>query len=356
MPKVSAEESDLDFATRPRASRIGPGSRVKPPSRIQIELDARVAKAGSSHALGHILAHPTGAATALFRTASNSLEGAPVPPALASNRRKARAKGGGGRDFIRDQVVALTRVAGAATTAERVKESLPFSPRRESLGRMKLVDGLMVLGVLAGGRLWDSEGGTHWKAVLGLHGIDDERIGQAMEKVHRADFLPESQRPFELEDRPLPIGFSQTTSQPSLIALMIRELGLTPHSHVLEVGTGSGYQTALLAELCEEVSSIEIVEPLAKRAAERLASLGYRNVKVRAGDGYLGWPERAPFDAIIVSAGAAKLPSPLVEQLRPGGRLVIPLEGDGEMQLTVVQKAIDGKLSTRRVVACASCP
>src|SRR5205085_568667 len=180
--------------------------------------------------------------------------------------------------------------------------------------------------------------GVSWRPVLEQQGVTDARVLAAFEKVRRADFLPEEQKPHEMEDHPLSIGYAQTTSQPSLIALMIQAMGLKPGCRVLEVGTGSGFQTALLAELCSEVESIEIVEPLATRASKRLLELGYKNAFVKAGDGYLGWPEKAPFDGIVVGAGAPKIPPPLVDQLKPGAKLVIPV-GEGEaMSLLLVTK------------------
>src|SRR5215469_860570 len=195
-----------------------------------------------------------------------------------------------------------------------------------------------------------------WKALLYRHGVTDERVVQAMDKVRRADFLPSSVRDLEYEDRPLPIGYDQTTSQPSLIAMMIAALDLRPGCRVLEVGTGSGYQTALLAELCSAVSSIEIVAPLAERAAVRLRELGYRNVKVKAGDGYLGWPEHAPFDGIVVSASAPKVPQPLVAQLKPGGRMIIPI-GDAEFgQLLLVIKQADGGYTSEKTLPVTFVP
>lgn len=181
-----------------------------------------------------------------------------------------------------------------------------------------------------------------WGPVLQRYGIKDERLVRAMDKVHRSDFLPPSQRAFANEDRPLPIGYDQTTSQPSLIAMMISALQLKPGCRVLEVGTGSGYQTALLGELCAKVASIEIVAPLAHLAAGRLRELGYSNVEVKAGDGYLGWPDLAPFDGIVVSASAPKVPPPLVAQLKPGGRLIIPVGKGVDGQLLLVTKQVDG--------------
>src|SRR5215831_8286376 len=195
-----------------------------------------------------------------------------------------------------------------------------------------------------------------WKALLHRHGVTDERVVQAMDKVRRADFLPSPVRDLEYEDRPLPIGYDQTTSQPSLIAMMIAALELKPGCRVLEVGTGSGYQTALLAELCSSVSSIEIVAPLAERAAAKLRELGYRNVNVKAGDGYLGWPEQAPFDGIVVSASAPKVPAPLVAQLKPGGRMIIPIGEEHFGQLLLVIKQADGGYTSERTLPVSFVP
>jgi protein-L-isoaspartate(D-aspartate) O-methyltransferase len=185
-----------------------------------------------------------------------------------------------------------------------------------------------------------------WRPALERAGVDDWRIHKAMEKVRRYHYLPPDQRGREFQDRPLPIGHGQNTSQPTLIAAMIEQLALRPGCRVLEVGTGCGYQTALLAELCETVASVDILEPLARQAEATLRAQGYTNVKIRAGDGYLGWPELAPFDGIVVSAGAAKVPAPLVEQLAPGGRLVIPVGEADEMRILVLHKNPDGSVDT----------
>ncbi len=163
-------------------------------------------------------------------------------------------------------------------------------------------------------------------------GVRDETVLAAMLKVPRHLFVPEAYRPLAYADSPLPIGQGQTISQPYIVAYMTEALGLSPEDRVLEVGTGSGYQAAVLAEIVREVYSIEIIPELGKRAAERLESLGYRNVNVRIGDGYLGWPERAPFDAIIVTAAADKIPEPLVAQLKDGGKLCIPVGPTGSVQ------------------------
>jgi len=176
-----------------------------------------------------------------------------------------------------------------------------------------------------------------WTQRLREHGITDPRIFAAFDAVKRADFLPDEVKARELEDNPLPIGEDQTTSQPSLIALMIQQLQLPKDCKVLEVGTGSGYQTALLAHICRDVYSIEIVAPLGERAKKRLAELGIKNAHVKIGDGYAGWPEAAPFDGITVGAGAAKVPEPLVKQLKKHGRLVIPAGDQSDLTLQIVR-------------------
>jgi protein-L-isoaspartate(D-aspartate) O-methyltransferase len=153
------------------------------------------------------------------------------------------------------------------------------------------------------------------------------------------------------ENRPLPIGHDQTISQPYIVALMTDLLRLDKDDTVLEVGTGSGYQAAVLAELARSVCTIEIVEPLGIEARERLARLGYRNVEVRIGDGYKGWPEKAPFDAIMVTAGAPHVPPPLVEQLKPGGRMVIPVGPASMIQsLMLIEKKRDGTTVSRDII------
>ncbi len=156
-------------------------------------------------------------------------------------------------------------------------------------------------------------------------GVRDPRVIDALRQVPRHLFVPPAARRYAYFDTPLAIGYGQTISQPYIVAFMSEALSLHPQDRVLEIGTGSGYQAAVLALLAKEVYSIEIIEPLGKSAAQRLASLGYRNVRVRIGDGYQGWPEAAPFDAIIVTAAPGHIPQPLLRQLAPGGRLVIPV-------------------------------
>jgi len=156
-------------------------------------------------------------------------------------------------------------------------------------------------------------------------GVRDARVLAAMRKVPRHFFVPQDALPAAYLDQPLPIGHGQTISQPYIVAFMSEALELKPQDRVLEIGTGSGYQAAVLAELAREVYSIEIVEPLGKEAAARLKDLGYERVNLRIGDGYRGWPEAAPFDAIIVTAAPDHVPPALVEQLRKGGRMVLPV-------------------------------
>ncbi len=178
-----------------------------------------------------------------------------------------------------------------------------------------------------------------------------DAVMAAMAKVPRHRFVPFLQEAFAYENRPLPIGEGQTISQPYIVALMTDLLDPRPGDRVLEVGTGSGYQAAVLAELVAKVHTIEIVEPLGKRATQLLGELGYRNVEVRIGDGYGGWPAAAPFDSIIVTAAPAAIPQPLVDQLKPGGRMVIPVGGSSEVQqLLVVEKQSDGRTTTKRTL------
>ena len=155
-------------------------------------------------------------------------------------------------------------------------------------------------------------------------GIHDERVLAVMSKVPREEFVPQDVRAESYTDGPLPIGHGQTISQPYIVAFMTEQLRLAPGDRVLEIGTGSGYQAAILAELVAEVNSIEIIEPLAKTAEVTLQRLGYKNVNVKGGDGYKGWPDHAPFDAIIVTCAPDRVPQSLTEQLRDGGRMIIP--------------------------------
>jgi protein-L-isoaspartate(D-aspartate) O-methyltransferase len=180
-------------------------------------------------------------------------------------------------------------------------------------------------------------------------GIRDERVLAAMGKVPRHEFVPEASRHDAYGDFPLPIGYGQTISQPYIVAFMTEQLVPKATDKVLEVGTGSGYQAAVLAELVAEVYTIEIVEPLAIRAEKDLRRLGYRNVRVGHGDGYQGWPEAAPFDAIIVTCAPERVPEPLVEQLKDGGRMIIPVGPAGDQQLILLRKQA-GRLQRQSVL------
>jgi len=184
-----------------------------------------------------------------------------------------------------------------------------------------------------------------------------ERVMAAMGKVPRHEFVPESEKRNAYANRPLPIGLGQTISQPFIVALMTDLMAVKPGDRVLEIGTGSGYQAAVLAELAGTVHTIEIVEPLAREARARLDRAGYRNVLTRTGDGYRGWPEYAPFDAIIVTAAPREVPQPLIDQLKRGGRLVVPVGSQaGGQSLLVIEKKPDGSVTRHPVLAVRFVP
>lgn len=186
-------------------------------------------------------------------------------------------------------------------------------------------------------------------------GINDPAVLEAMSTVPRHEFLPQSQRSLAYADHPLPIGYGQTISQPFIVALMTQVLELKPGDSVLEIGTGSGYQAAVLAELTDKVYSIEIVEPLARSAREILDRLGYSEVRTRIGDGYRGWQEHAPYDAIIVTAAPNHVPQPLVDQLALGGRMVIPV-GAYYQELMLLKKDPEGNMTREGVIPVVFVP
>jgi protein-L-isoaspartate(D-aspartate) O-methyltransferase len=184
---------------------------------------------------------------------------------------------------------------------------------------------------------------------LKTRGIKNERVLSAMAKVPREEFVSADARIDAYEDGPLPIGYDQTISQPYIVAFMTEQLQPKPNDRVLEVGTGSGYQAAILAELVADVYTIEIVEPLAKNAEATLQRLNYKNVHVKVGDGYSGWPEHAPFDAIIVTCAPDHVPQQLTDQLKDGGRMIIPVGGRFAQELYLLEKK-DGRLRESAVL------
>jgi len=189
------------------------------------------------------------------------------------------------------------------------------------------------------------------RSQIVARGQEDQAVLDAMRRVPRHEFVPEVLANRAYEDSPLRIGHGQTISQPYIVALMTEKLQLEPSDRVLEVGTGSGYQAAILAELVREVVSLEIIEPLARSAAERFKELGYRNITVLFGDGYYGWEEAAPYDAIVVTAAATHVPPPLIAQLKPGARMVIPVGSSAWTQnLLLVEKDAEGEVRTQNLM------
>ena len=180
-------------------------------------------------------------------------------------------------------------------------------------------------------------------------GVKDTLVLNAMKNVPRHKFVPASMKNQAYIDSPLPIGENQTISQPYIVGFMTESLQLKGPEKVLEIGTGSGYQAAVLSEIADSVFSIEIVATLGQRAKELLNDLGYKNIQVRIGDGYQGWPEHAPFDAIIVTAAPVKIPQPLVDQLKPGGRMIIPV-GDYYQELILITKSSNGKITKKSIL------
>jgi len=193
---------------------------------------------------------------------------------------------------------------------------------------------------------------ARWRMIeeqLRARDIIDERVLTAMERVPRHLFVEPTLQYYAYEDRPLSIGAGQTISQPYIVALMVQLLRVLPSYRVLEVGTGSGYQAAILAELAAEVYTVEIIPSLAESAGARLEALGYRNVRTRQGDGYEGWLEAAPFDGIVVAAGAPEIPLPLIQQLCEGGRIAIPVGIAGATQDLILGEKRSGKLQIRSI-------
>ena len=184
----------------------------------------------------------------------------------------------------------------------------------------------------------------------GQRPITDPSVLSAMKQVPRHEFVPDSERADAYDNQPLPIGYGQTISQPYIVAFMTEQLKLESDEKVLEIGTGSGYQAAVLSILVKEVYSMEIIEPLARTAAETLDRLGYDNIFVKAGDGYKGWPEKAPFDAIIVTCAPTEIPEPLVEQLKEGGRMIIPVGPQRDHQELYLMEKKNGEISEKAIL------
>ena len=189
----------------------------------------------------------------------------------------------------------------------------------------------------------------HLAAQVGKTALDD-RILRAMAKVPRHEFVPVEVQQYAYLNRPLPIGFDKTISQPLMVAVMTDLLDLKPDDVVLEIGTGLGYQAAVLAELAGRVYSVEIIDELAQRAVQRLKRQGYTNIEVRVGNGCSGWPEHAPFDKVIVTAAPDLIPPPLINQLKAGGRMVIPVGLPNAQQLVVAEKDLNGRVKTKEIM------
>jgi protein-L-isoaspartate(D-aspartate) O-methyltransferase len=189
----------------------------------------------------------------------------------------------------------------------------------------------------------------HVAAQIGKTALD-ERVLMAMAKVPRHEFVPIEVQQYAYLNRPIPIGFDKTISQPMMVAVMTDLLELKPDDMVLEIGTGLGYQAAVLAELAGKVYSVEIIDELAQRAIRRLKQQGHTNVEVRIGNGYAGWPEHAPFNKVMVTAAPDLIPPPLINQLKAGGRMVIPVGLFGAQQLVVVEKDLNGKVTTKEIM------
>src|SRR5580700_10318000 len=189
----------------------------------------------------------------------------------------------------------------------------------------------------------------HLIAEIGKTALDD-RVLSAMAKVPRHEFVPIEVQPYAYLNRPLPIGFDKTISQPLMVAVMTDLLAVRPDDAVLEIGTGLGYQSAVLAELAGRVYTVEIIDELAQRAVQRLKQEGYTNVEVRVGNGYFGWPEHAPFDKVIVTASPDLIPPPLINQLKSGARMVVPVGLPDAQKLVVAEKDLNGRVRTKEIM------
>jgi len=197
---------------------------------------------------------------------------------------------------------------------------------------------------------------NYTRRLIGKDALD-ERVMEAMRKVPRDRFVPDDIKPAAFENVPLPIGHGQTISQPYIVALMTDMVAPQPDHRILEVGTGSGYQTAVLSQLCDKVYTIELVGELSTAAQAIFRELGYENIETHVGDGWQGWPEHAPYDGILVTAAAPRIPEPLLDQLKPGGRMAIPVGLPySHQELMLVQKDEKGNITTRSVLGVAFVP
>jgi protein-L-isoaspartate(D-aspartate) O-methyltransferase len=221
---------------------------------------------------------------------------------------------------------------------------------------LKFITGLLASLLMGHAELaWAEDGDVKSREAmvrnqLAAAGIKNPEVLQAMAEVPRHEFVPPSLRPYAYADGPLPIGHGQTISQPFIVAYMTQALELSKEDSVLEVGTGSGYQAAILGKLAKDVYTIEIVPPLAESAKGVLSKLGFENVHVKLGDGYLGWPEKAPFDAIIVTCAPDHVPDPLISQLKEGGRLIIPVGEAGGIQQLVLLRKSNGQILKEKML------
>ncbi len=214
----------------------------------------------------------------------------------------------------------------------------------------KIITPVLLLLLVVAADTYQSQRERMVREQIEARGVRDRRVLQAMRKVPRHRFVPESQVSRAYQGRPLPIGHGQTISQPYIVALMTELVKPRPGKRVLEIGTGSGYQAAVLAEIVDRVYTIEIVPELGRTSAERLARLGYENIEVRIGDGYQGWKEQAPFDAIIVTAASEQIPPPLIEQLAEGGLMVIPVGSHHFTQTLMSVEKRQGRTRTLEII------
>jgi protein-L-isoaspartate(D-aspartate) O-methyltransferase len=225
---------------------------------------------------------------------------------------------------------------------------MPGTALRTDNEYVKRICCFLAAALIAGAQDYDVQRARMVRDQIVARGIKNPAVLRAMRETQRELFMPPAARAFAYEDHPVRIGHGQTISQPYIVAFMTEALDITKAHRVLEIGTGSGYQSAILSSLAKEVYTIEIVGQLAKSASDVLNRLGYKNVVVRQGDGYQGWPDQAPFDRVIMTAAPPELPRVLIDQLRPGGKLLAPIGGESAVQeLRLVEKSADGKITSR---------